>query len=448
VLGRSPNKPVSFDEYKQLLKDMDKRDLNAEEMAKIDAYEKWTNVPDTKFQQYTIPGGDNYREVLLKSSPEMRNVTLDEVNAARQKISSMLPAMTQGEYEAALASGEIAKIRKNPNASDFQSSHWDDPNVLAHLRMSDRVGDDGDKILHLEELQSDWGQQGRKEGFRDQNKSNMSVTNEGGIWRVRDQNGQRIDLNGASGFSSEEQARNALAANTRDIRGIPTAPYVTSTQGWTDLGLKRALQEATQGDYDRMIWTPGQQQADRYDLSKQIDKLQYHPDIQSLRAFKNGKQVIDEYNVPPEKVADFVGKDVAKNLLSDEALGKGVVPVHELRGQDLSVGGEGMKSYYDKIVPTRLSKIVGRLDPAAKIEPYTINTPNGPLTTQSIRITPQMRERIKKGLPAFKRGGMVVSANNSAVDRALALTRALPPSRHMPRSTGTPVVKTLARNTP
>lgn len=34
------------------------------------------------------------------------------------------------------------------------------------------------------------------------------------------------------------------------------------------------------------------------------------------------------------------------------------------------------------------------------------------------------------------------------IDRALALTRALPPSRHMPRSTGTPVVKPLARNTP
>jgi len=43
--------------------------------------------------------------------------------------------------------------------------------------------------------------------------------------------------------------------------------------------------------------------------------------------------------------------------------------------------------------------------------------------------------------PAYASGGPVV-------DRALALTRALPPSRHMPRSTGTPVVKPLARKTP
>jgi hypothetical protein len=31
--------------------------------------------------------------------------------------------------------------------------------------MSDRTGPNGEKILHLEEIQSDWGKKGRTEGF-------------------------------------------------------------------------------------------------------------------------------------------------------------------------------------------------------------------------------------------------------------------------------------------
>jgi hypothetical protein len=52
------------------------------------------------------------------------------------------------------------------------------------------------------------------------------------------------------------------------------------------------------------------------------------------------------------------------------------------------------------------------------------------------------------GRAARAMGGTVANADSPVVDRALALTRALPPSRHMPRSTGTPVVKPLARKTP
>ena len=55
----------------------------------------------------------------------------------------------------------------------------------------------------------------------------------------------------------------------------PSAPYVTSTQGWTDLGLKRALIEAARGPYTHLSWTPGEEQAKRYDLSKHIDELRY-----------------------------------------------------------------------------------------------------------------------------------------------------------------------------
>jgi anaerobic selenocysteine-containing dehydrogenase len=59
---------------------------------------------------------------------------------------------------------------KSPMAKDagrregeYKSSHWSEPNILAHVRMNDRTGPNGEKILFLEEVQSDYGQDYRKQ---------------------------------------------------------------------------------------------------------------------------------------------------------------------------------------------------------------------------------------------------------------------------------------------
>ena len=43
----------------------------------------------------------------------------------------------------------------------FDASHWEESDVLAHIRTKDRIADDGGKVLYIEEIQSDWGQQGK-----------------------------------------------------------------------------------------------------------------------------------------------------------------------------------------------------------------------------------------------------------------------------------------------
>ena len=98
-----------------------------------------------------------------------------------------------------------------------------------------------------------------------------------------------------------------LTANYGQKIAVPRAPYVASPEGkhtlsWVDLGLKRALKEAAEGGYDKLIWTPGEEQAARYDLSKQISKLQYFPTRQRLQAFDHyGNSVIDKLDVKPEQ---------------------------------------------------------------------------------------------------------------------------------------------------
>jgi len=46
----------------------------------------------------------------------------------------------------------------------FDESHFDESNVIAHFRTKDRTTSDGKKVFYIEEIQSDWGQQFRKGG--------------------------------------------------------------------------------------------------------------------------------------------------------------------------------------------------------------------------------------------------------------------------------------------
>jgi hypothetical protein len=84
----------------------------------------------TRFGNSTQPGGTNYKEYVLSLPPKNKSQT----------------------YQ----SGE-----------DFQyKTHFPEYNPVFHIRTKDRTTPDGKKVLYVEELQSDWGQQGRKKGFK------------------------------------------------------------------------------------------------------------------------------------------------------------------------------------------------------------------------------------------------------------------------------------------
>jgi len=423
-----------------------------------------------KFEQYTLPGGSNYREVLMHLPYNAKE--------QRREFDKRAVGMTSGSPE------YNALIKQFRQKAPFKSSHWDVPNVIAHLRLNDRKDHKGRSHLHIEELQSDWGQKGRKEGFQttDKPKGWSVVPNENhpGLWDVIDPSGKRADTASSEHFGWEIARRNGNVSKNP----VPSAPYVTSTQGWTDLGLKRALIEAARGNYSHLSWTPGEEQAKRYDLSKHISDLSYNPEGGHLQARTiTGGRGISESGVHPEKLPDYIGKEAAKKLLETKKgqhfsglLGDGW---HTLTGQDLRVGGEGMKFYYDKIVPTQLMKIAKKLDPQAKLGtsqigndwiinksghtslPYEILEPRtrlprerfatedearqrieqiGPTHVPSLEITPRMRSAILQGLPAYEHGGYAHKADGGNVTQLSDVrhTRQIPhfgPPHHPPHAT-------------
>ena len=55
------------------------------------------------------------------------------------------------------------------------------------------------------------------------------------------------------------------------IDGVTNTPDAPFKKNWHELALKRAIREAAENGYERLSWTPGEAQAARYDLSKQVN---------------------------------------------------------------------------------------------------------------------------------------------------------------------------------
>lgn len=400
----------------------------------------------TKFGQYTLPGGENYREVLLKL-PQKQQGRLDEVAKINYETFERRGGDPAWEELTPAQQQKYLDWAKNNSYADlepakFKSSHWDDPNVLVHMRMSDRTGPNGEKILHVEEIQSDWGQQGKKEGFKIpltpelENSANSIIENKlqpgaefmNPSWRTPDGKIDRraigpsyvefLEKNGTISSEEAKTLQNWNKARGFDASGVSSAPYVTSTQGWTDLALKRALKEAAEGGYDKLVWTPGVEQAKRYDLSHHIDEIHYAPGrngTASVEAYKGNNNVFNKHNATQKEIADTFGKEIADKIAAGHGDVNRDTGYNVLSNLDLQTGGEGMKGYYDKIVPAQLQKLLKKLDPEAKVGMTDVMLPpkggighnNPPLEAPGITITPTMRENILKGMPHMAEGGAV-----------------------------------------
>lgn len=410
-------------------------------------------------QSLALPGGANYREVLLKlplhaaaQEAKKRAQELNEAwnarKAAKQEFLDTRDRQGPEEaadahkrYEDAIKTYETAMwrhMRATAKAAEtgFQSDHWpEEPNVVAHIRMHDRKGPNGEKVLHVEELQSDWGQQGREKGF----KTAPLTPNE------RDEFNQLNVLPDKVRTPEQTQRLYELYAKSN---GIPPGPYVDNTQKWTDLALKRVLHEAAHGGYDKVVFTPGEEQNKRYSLEKHLSAVHYHPESNTLNADDlYGFRVVSKHSTP-EELPETVGKELAQRLLETKPDSLGV---HSLSGLDLKVGGAGMRGYYDNILPKRLQALAQQHDPQAKVQlhGHSLSSslrvmPEDPLgrfgvmngnnfqgsfgseneaqefvafkkendtPLHSLDVTPQMRESIKQnGFNQFKRGGDVTVA--------------------------------------
>lgn len=403
-----------------------------------------------------IPGGKNYRELLLtlpqKGGVDVKAAEQTRDTLARQtadlmeewkRLSEEMPGdprvvelygrLSETRRARDQAVVDARELRKAAESQTYRSTHFDQPNILAHLRVNDRTVD-GKKTLFVEEIQSDWHQAGRKKGYdtpearaaEQQKLDNILVERQA----LLDEQLRLEEL--AQPYTSQgkdappeivekwsivsNRLNNLQTEQNRLGRGfrqqVPDAPFKTS---WHELSLKRAIQEAAEKGYDQIAFTTGKTQAERYDLSKQVDYIDYVKEGEDnyLLAVvgKDGQGI----NLPKEtftaaELENYVGKDVAQRIVKGEGQADGGRTT--LRGPNLQVGGGGMKGFYDNILPKSLDKLGKKFDAKVGktfIEGERTRDADGfpsmypeKIEVWKMDITPQMRESVTtKGQPLF-----------------------------------------------
>ena len=329
-----------------------------------------------KFKNYTLSGGDNYREILftlpveyetepvhivefsnkLEDDPQMPGYSTPTRSEIRGSAEYVQQYMQRFAHLGPRLVETIQVPTRKSTKPTFDSSHFDEPNVLAHTRVDDRRDASGARMLFLEEVQSDWHQTGRRVGYFDSQKEQRRFTqiisqytnvtklhnryyrvvNKLGEQEFQWDEGEPIGSGGTTPERATDSAIETLISESRYNK----PPYGPFSKSWHELVIKRMLRWAAENGYDKLGWTTGAQQTERY------------PGDDGL-----------------------VDRDI-KN---------------------------GMTGFYDKILPDFLNKFGRKW--GARVGESEVETDKGTTKVHSITITPEMKRSVlEEGVPIAKRG--------------------------------------------
>jgi hypothetical protein len=378
-----------------------------------------------KYEKYQLAGGENYREILL--TLPSKNPTFAEKDLGRlTELSNKNRSAAENIEYKSLAQQYDASLR-GETTPQYQSSHFDQPNILAHMRVNDRIDADGKKMLLVEEIQSDWHQAGRERGYGPKYEESFMA-----YYDTKD--GQRIPIGYGKTKEEAEASIDVGWKNQVEIKyethkrtiseGVPDAPFKDT---WYQLALKRLTKYAAENGYERIGLTTGKQQAGRYKLSNEVDEINVigrtnmatgeksksvaldMKSGQSLRIGVNNDGIVD--NVSDESIKNFMGKNLSEVVGKDIAKEIMLNNKKTISGEGLDIGGEGMKKYYDEIYPKFLDKYgkkygasVGETQITTDYARDASGIPAQRPSKETIRyldITPQMKEGTSKGQPLF-----------------------------------------------
>lgn len=295
-----------------------------------------------------------------------------------------------------------------------------------------------EKVLVIDEIQSKRHQDAREKGYKgdrrnDTNKSIVEVFSENGYEIKRDDKGIVTLSRNGEAFKPENLSGSLLALYDAYKYGYDKNPYTEEDydedrppiapfeKNWHELAMKRMLRYAAENGYDKIAWTTGAQQAERYNLSDKVDEIKVAGGVDNIFTvigIKDGGILVQE-DVEGEKgLAELIGKDMARKAYSNLKEGKedylnedGAV---SFTGDDLVIGGEGMKGFYDDILPRFMNKYGKKWG----VKVGTVHLPEleqGSEDMWSIDVTPEMRESVMQGQPLFRLDDEADNSNKSDI---------------------------------
>ena len=297
--------------------------------------------------------------------------------------------------------------------------------AVAWVRFGETTDSEGNRVLVIDEIQSKRHQDGREKGYKSQADKTPATMDE---LTFGEYNGMTtVSLRGERFFFKSSTSKNEILdiINERIAAGqlgsanglIPAAPF---EKNWQELAMKRMLRLAAEEGFDKVAWTTGEQQAERYNIGSVVEYIDVSPykapgsqtaewtDVRinagvssmDLRVDVDGNVVSGgnrTTNMAGEKLADVVGKELADKILSTK---EDTI----LDGESLRIGGEGMKGFYDKMLPSFVSKYTKKW--GAKVGTVEMPSLEQNNVMHSVDVTPEMKESVMEGQTMFRKDSM------------------------------------------
>ena len=264
-----------------------------------------------------------------------------------------------------------------PIGSNFESHAFKQKNIIAWMRVSDRMGAKGEAILFVEEVQSDLHQAGLTDGYNYTTGQQTRSLNKVGDLKVKAAKMlQNLDEpfvgfdNGREALNEYEQLDGKPPAGTfpdpfavlskkqralmnrwlgekkkNDLvqAGGPTPNMPWKGDAWAELAMKRIIRMAAEKGYDQVAWTTGEQQVARYDITEFADRIEWDPRDERLTTYDSDGRMIEDYFVSFDGLDEYIGAERKLELqrqIDDARRGWTISPVYLSSKQRSDMTGE------------------------------------------------------------------------------------------------------------
>lgn len=303
-----------------------------------------------------------------------------------------------------------------------------DGRAIAWARFGEAVDEDGNRVLVIDEIQSKRHQDGKEKGYKNNgilSERDASIAEESAarnFFRITLELTRKYSIREvAEGLMSEEdnayykdaleKRREAYRIYNLATSGVPDAPFRDS---WDALAMKRMLRLAAEEGYDKIAWTSGQMQSDRYGMTKVLGDFYYKPNgdgtykvSAALNQRRTGYTDYSDLNydsLTVDKIGEIFGKEIAGKVSEGKGR-KGYSHNNEgdwitFSGRDLKMANEGMRYFYDQKLVNWMNKYGKKW--GVQVTDLTLPNLENEEGWHSVDVTPEMRVSVRQGQVMFR----------------------------------------------